>query len=405
MITLLYIFLFISLYIMIFWLITFMRCGDHKKVKCPYAECPAVTIIVPCFNEEKTVARTLDSILALDYPMDLVTVLAVNDGSTDKTPQVLGQYAKQYKNITVLHKENDGSKFTALNYALDFTKTDLVGCLDSDSFVSPESLRYIVAEFRDKEVMSVIPTMVIHEPRSILQYAQRVEYEIAAITRKIFHLLDAIYITPGPFSFFRMEVFNKIGKYRHAYYVEDCEVALRMQVAGMKIVHAENAIVATQGPDTIMKLQKQRVRWTRGFIGNVWDYRQILLNRKYGEVGFSVVPSGFIRLFLSTMLIPTIFWSFLFSVYLFIEKFIFAGASISFSYSNIIYQTEALTLFLICTFIIMIIFIYYGRRIIARNEMFTFDIPAMVLIYNFISPFWAIESWYRVISRRENTWR
>ena len=340
--------------------------------------------------------------------MDKLHILAVNDGSTDNTGAILSDYADKFANIQVLEKENEGSKFAALNHALKFVRTPFVGCLDADSFVTPMALRNIMSEFHDSEVMSVIPTMIIHDPKNILQYVQRVEYEIAILARRIFHILDAIYITPGPFSFFRTRVFEEIGDYREAYGTEDCEIALRMQKYGMKIVHARNAIVSTQGPSTIMGLHRQRVRWTRGFISNAWDYRDILFNRSYGEVGFSVVPSGFLRLLLSTIVIPFIFWSFLISVFLFLQELWWMGSqalSVNVELASLIYNMQTLRVFLIVSLILMIIFIFNGRLLIGKKNILTWDTPAMVLLYNVISPLWAIESWYRALVGKKAVWR
>jgi cellulose synthase/poly-beta-1,6-N-acetylglucosamine synthase-like glycosyltransferase len=117
-----------------------------------------------------------------------------------------------------------------------------------------------------------------------------VEYGFGIFTRKMYHYMNAIYITPGPFSIFRKEVFEKIGPYEHAHNTEDIQIALRMQRGGLKIAHAHDALVYTVPPDTIGKLLKQRVRWSYGFIKNAYDFRDMIFNRKYGNVGMLVLP-------------------------------------------------------------------------------------------------------------------
>ena len=411
MILFLYFCIFIALYIQFFWLTIFFTERKHplnKKAKSKFdpAALHAVTIIVPCFNEESTVARTLDSLLEMNYPPDKLKVLAVNDGSTDNTGKILNDYARKSDLITVLEKENEGSKFAVLNYALDFVETEFVSCLDADSFAHKDAMLHIITEFQDDSVMSVIPTMTIHNPRTLFQYAQRVEYEIAILARRIFHFLDAIHVVPGPLSTFRKSIFDKLGKYREAYHTEDCEIAMRMQLNGMKIVHAHDAIVSTEGPKTFMKLHKQRVRWTRGFIGNAWDYREMFFNRKYGEVGFSVIPSGFVRLALYTLVIPFTFWSFIISMYWTAHGLWWSGgATLGVNLVQTIYGMQTFTILVLISWITMMFFIIYGRKTIGKKKFLTMDIPVMVLIYNFVAPLWALESWYRASTGGKMKWR
>ena len=95
-------------------------------------------------------------------------------------------------------------------------------------------------------------------------------------------LVNAIHVTPGPFSIFRKEVFDKIGKYKHAHTTEDIEIALRMQKHHMKIENAPDAYVYTNTPKTVKSLYKQRKRWIYGFIQNALDYRGLFFKKKYG---------------------------------------------------------------------------------------------------------------------------
>src|SRR5690606_33425680 len=139
-------------------------------------------------------------------------------------------------------------KYTALNLGLQHVDTDLVGCLDADSFVHPEALNRIVPYFDKKDVMAVTPAIKIHEPRSLLQIVQKVEYSWGIFLRKMLSYLGAIYVTPGPFSIFRTAVFKKLGGYKHAHFTEDFEIALRMQSHSMKIANAHDAHVYTVAP-------------------------------------------------------------------------------------------------------------------------------------------------------------
>ena len=103
-------------------------------------EFPTVTIIVPCFNEERTVGDTIRSLLDLDYPKEKLSIIAVDDGSTDGTRRELASFESRHQ-ISVLSKKN-GGKHTALNLALEKVESELVGCLDADSFVDSDTIHY-----------------------------------------------------------------------------------------------------------------------------------------------------------------------------------------------------------------------------------------------------------------------
>ena len=103
---------------------------------------------------------------------------------------MIQRFAKNSQ-IKLLQKEN-GGKHTALNYALEFVDSDLVGCLDADSYVHPEALKRIVAKFDDSEMMAVTPSVKIFEPKGILGLIQKAEYIFGIFLRKVFSYLNAL---------------------------------------------------------------------------------------------------------------------------------------------------------------------------------------------------------------------
>src|SRR3990167_4989354 len=147
----LYCSLFITLFFEVFLLITYFEVKEELGWEDKYVGknikwFPTVTIIVPCFNKELTVESTISSLLNLDYPREKLSIIVVDDGSTDGTRSRLMQF-KDRSQINLLWKKN-GGKHTALNLALELVKSDLVGCLDADSFVNTNALKKIVPFFK-----------------------------------------------------------------------------------------------------------------------------------------------------------------------------------------------------------------------------------------------------------------
>ena len=133
--------LFISLYFEIFLLVGFLErrfaTQTNKGPALALASYPSVAIVVPCFNEETTVAGTMASLLELDYPKEKLEIIVVDDGSRDATLSIAKQFETDPR-VRVFHKEN-GGKHTAMNYGLEQTNAELIGCLDADSIVASDA--------------------------------------------------------------------------------------------------------------------------------------------------------------------------------------------------------------------------------------------------------------------------
>jgi cellulose synthase/poly-beta-1,6-N-acetylglucosamine synthase-like glycosyltransferase len=297
--TIMHVFIFLSVYVQIFFLITLLE--NHKKIirregKINLKEYPAVTIVVPIFNEEHTVQNTVNSLLSLNYPQDKLNIFLINDGSTDGTSRVIDEFSK-YSNVRIFHKEN-GGKFTALNLGLEESQTQFFGCLDADSFAHSESLVRLMSYFeKDTSLMAVVPSVTVHNSKNFIQNAQVAEYYMGVYFKKMLGFLRAIDVTPGPMTIFKKQVFNELGGYRHGHNTEDMEIAYRMQRHSYKIEHCNDAYVYTNTPSTLKKLYKQRLRWIFGFLNNTIDYRDVLFRKKYGNFGFFTFKSCFINTF------------------------------------------------------------------------------------------------------------
>lgn len=289
-----YPFLFLAIFFESFMLVTFLSKPARSYRNKPTGEStPHVAIIVPCWNEETTVAGTIESLLALEYPKEKLSVIVVNDGSTDGTPAIIDQYAN-HPQVTAIHKEN-GGKFTAMNIGIGEAKNaELIGFLDADSFAAPDSLREIVDAFDAPEVAAVTASMSIDKPSTVFQRMQYAEYSFAITLRHVFASINGLYVTPGPFSFYRSSIFPKLGLFKHAYLAEDMEMAMRIQRAGLRIGNAIKARVYTKGPPTYLTLIKQRTRWTTGFLRNIlFEYRDLIGSRQNSVLGMFVLPLGF----------------------------------------------------------------------------------------------------------------
>ncbi|PIR40242.1 MAG: hypothetical protein COV33_00795 [Candidatus Zambryskibacteria bacterium CG10_big_fil_rev_8_21_14_0_10_34_34] len=402
-----HIFLFIALYLEVFFLITYFEFRDKEHnlliLKIP-KKWPSVSIIVPAWNEENTVLKTIFSLLKINYPKNKLSIIVVDDGSTDNTWKVVQRFVRN-KQVKLLRKEN-GGKYTALNYALCHIDTELVGCLDADSYVHPEALKRIVAKFEDIEMMAVTPSIKIFEPKGILGFIQKGEYIFGIFLKKVFYHLNALYITPGPFSIFRKSVFDKIGHYRHAYNTEDIEIAMRMQRNGLKIGNVHNAFVYTVAPNTVKTLFKQRLRWAYGFLQNAIDHRDMFFKLQYGHLGIIVLPAAGFS-FLSTLyFFGAIIFDWLNSFIVAIKKIATIGLSFPKFNFDLFYVNTNLIVFVSIIAVVGTIFmIVTARKLAEEKTKFGLDSILFILLYTLIAPFWMLKALYNVAFAKETKWR
>lgn len=377
--------------------------NDHEATENDY---PSVTIMVPVFNEQNTVDKTIQSLLNLNYPKEKLKIMIVDDGSKDNTWEIVKKYDGHPQ--ILLHQKENGGKYTALNYGIENCSTEMIGCLDADSEVDSDALLHIIPYFEDKNVGAVTPSLKIQNPDNVLGLIQSAEYNMGVFTRKILGFLDAQYVTPGPFSIFRKAVFAKVGNYKHAHNTEDLEMALRLQESHFKIVNAHKAIVYTVGPRTLYRLYKQRVRWTGGFIQNAIDYRRMILNPKYGNLGMLILPIAMYSIVITIVMLCYALIKALYNVIDTYNKIRVVGWDFNinaFSFDWWLYNIKIPTLIGLVTVLLVIFSIWYGKKLTGVKDKTMIDIVYFLTLYSLISPLWLITSIYNTITRKDAPWR
>ena len=406
-----YTLLFVSLYFEVFLLVSFLEKRSQRRMigaaERNEATLPSVAVVVPCFNEEKSVAGTLRSLLALRYPAEKFEILVVDDGSHDATYFVEREFesnAPAAPAVRVFRKEN-GGKHTAMNLALANTKAELIGCLDADSIVEADALMRIARVFDDAQVAAVTPGIHVRKPQTLLQHMQKVEYRLSIFNRFMLAALGSAFITPGPFSVFRAGVVRELGGWRHGHSTEDMEMALRIQKAGHLIANAPGAVVHTTAPRTFRTLFRQRTRWTYGFLRNAFDYRYMLANRQYGNLGLIVMPLALIS-------VGT-------GIYFFIRTLFFGAISLAKEFARIqstgifpephfglfYVNTSALWFLVVAAVAMVLILICLGSLIGTGRRRPPLGTPLFLLFYSFLAPLWLSAALVRAILRTGVNWR
>ncbi len=406
-----YPFLFVAIFFESFVLVTFLSkpARDARRRAPASGNYPKVAVIVPCYNEEATIGGTVESLLALDYPQDKLEVILVDDGSTDATPATMRQHREQ-PNVKIIRKEN-GGKYTALNAGIAATDAEIIGCLDADSFVDPSALKEIVPCFDRAEVAATTAAMTIHEPHNLLEHMQNAEYTFGVTLRHALAAVNGLYVTPGPFSFYRRSVVQALGGFREGHKTEDMEMALRIQRAGFEIDNAPRARVYTKGPRTVRTLVKQRTRWTTGFMRNVLhEYRDLVGNPSFGALGLIVLPIAVLAIVSGLIL----FSLFLYTSVANLIVMISVREGIPFGYAftpslprfDWFYIPSSLYILLgVLAAGASLVMIAMGKRLSRSPQPLSVGLFAYTVLYGLVAPLWLLRATADVALGKQRRWK
>ncbi|OYT35062.1 MAG: hypothetical protein B6U87_01060 [Candidatus Aenigmarchaeota archaeon ex4484_52] len=384
---LMYCIAFFGLFTSFFFLLVLFE--KKKNLKTPnLKQYKNISIIVPAYNEEKTIKKTLDSLLDLNWQKEKIEIICIDDGSTDNTGKIIEKY--KGKGIKLFVQKNKG-KGAAMNAGLKLAKGEFVACLDADSFVDKNALKNMIGFFEDKSVMAVTPALKMHRPINWLDKIQRIEYMIGIYLRKTFSIINVLTVTPGPFSVYRMSFFKKYGGYDENNITEDLEIALRIQKHHYKIENSLNAFVYTKPCSDFSSLMKQRTRWYCGALTNFLKYRE-LFSREYGDFGVFLLPSSLISVFLVEILCFYLIAKFLNK---WIEKII-NWYYIGFDFNNLfifhfdwfMINFRPLVTLATAGFLCGIAIVFISKKISQEKDKIKFDYLFYILVYLFLFASW-----------------
>jgi cellulose synthase/poly-beta-1,6-N-acetylglucosamine synthase-like glycosyltransferase len=277
------IFIISSTYFTVLFLLLFFQHEERIFSRPKMKKFPSVSIVVPVFNEEDIIEKVIDNIKKLSYPRKK-EIIVVDDGSTDGTCDIL----KKIRGIKVFRKEN-GGRASAVNYGLKKARGEIFVRIDADSFPEKDALMKAIPHF-EKDVASVATTVLIRDPKGLLDKMQEIEYVMIAWSRKILEYLDAIYVTPGPMSFYRRDVLLKVGGFDEKNLTEDIEIAWKLTKNKYRIKMALDTKVYTKAPNDMRRWWDQRLRWNIGGMQTYFKYLHLMFSKKFKNVGMLLLP-------------------------------------------------------------------------------------------------------------------
>jgi peptidoglycan-N-acetylglucosamine deacetylase len=258
---------------------------------------PAISIIVPAYNEEMNAVESVRSLLNQDYPN--FEILFVDDGSKDNTYNVVKEAFKDSLRVKVFTKPN-GGKASALNFGIAQSKNDFVVGIDADTQLVPEALTELLKGFSNENVGAVAGNVQVGNQVNILTRWQAVEYTTAQnFDRMAFDVLNCITVVPGAIGGFRRTAIQEAGGFTTDTLAEDCDLTMRILRKGWRVKQNNAAMAITEAPESFAQFRKQRFRWSFGVMQAFWKNKDALFQWRYKWLGMMALPNIlFFQLFL-----------------------------------------------------------------------------------------------------------
>ncbi|HSV10884.1 MAG TPA: glycosyltransferase [Hanamia sp.] len=268
----------------------------------PKNNLPLVSIVVPAYNEELNSIRTINSLLAQDYPK--LEIIFIDDGSKDKTFEKVHEAFRDNAKVFVYTKVN-GGKASALNFGIEKSNADYVVCIDADTQLKSDAVSLLMKKFNEENVAAVAGNVKVGNEVNMITRWQSIEYITSQnFDRRAFDLLNCITVIPGAIGAFRKDAILIAGGFTTDTLAEDCDLTMRLLRNGYIVRNCTAAISYTEAPETFKQFLKQRFRWSFGVMQCFWKHRDTLFNGEYKNFGMIAMPNILIFQIILPILAP-----------------------------------------------------------------------------------------------------
>ncbi|WOH37732.1 glycosyltransferase family 2 protein [Thalassotalea fonticola] len=241
---------------------------QHKSNQKTNQSTLSVSVIIPAYNEEVGIIKTLKSVLNTGYKK--LEVIIVNDGSTDNTHQLVTNFISEikeneYDNTRIKYLQlNNGGKARALNKALKLASNDIIMTIDGDCLMDKNAISNTVKRFNCDKVGAVAGNVIVGNKSKAIEVIQQLEYLCGFFLRRADSVFNSVFIIGGAAAAYRRNVLLEVGDFCTDIVTEDIEMSTRILAAGYNTRYAANAVTYTEGPSTWRSLCAQRLRWKFG---------------------------------------------------------------------------------------------------------------------------------------------
>lgn len=246
--------------------IIFYFCNERKKAL-PLYETPFVSVLVPCYNEEDTIENTVKELSALKYPD--YEIIVINDGSSDRTSEIVRSIVDKYPRMRFIDLKENCGKANALYLGLIAAKGEILVGVDSDSYIMPDALNYMVPHFTNRfngeRVGAVTGNPRVRNRSSLLAKIQLCEYaSIISLIKRTQRIWGKVMTVSGVVVAFRKRALMDAELWDRDMITEDIGVTWKLEKKFWDVRYEPRALCMMLVPETVIGLAKQRKRWASG---------------------------------------------------------------------------------------------------------------------------------------------
>jgi cellulose synthase/poly-beta-1,6-N-acetylglucosamine synthase-like glycosyltransferase/peptidoglycan/xylan/chitin deacetylase (PgdA/CDA1 family)/spore germination protein YaaH len=266
---------------------------------------PRVAVLIPAFNEEKVIVRTIRSVMMSNYKN--IRVIVIDDGSKDNTYQTaIDAYPAEIASgrLTVLTKPN-GGKADALNFALAQTEEEIYIGIDADGVIAHDAITNLVPHFANPRIGAVAGNAKVGNRVNLWTRWQALEYITSQnFERRALDLFDVVMVVPGAIGAWRTAAVKAGGEYHTNTVAEDADLTMNLLEQGYEVIYEDCALAFTEAPINMNGLMRQRFRWSFGILQAIFKHRGAIRNRR--AMGFFALPNTLIFQILLPLFSPFI---------------------------------------------------------------------------------------------------
>ncbi|MGZ0003623.1 poly-beta-1,6-N-acetyl-D-glucosamine synthase [Burkholderia gladioli] len=239
---------------------------------------PKVAVIVPCYNEESNARAVFRHLAGLRYPN--YEIIAVNDGSRDRTGTVLNELAAEIPKLIVVHHSKNEGKAIGLTTAAAVTDAPFLMCIDGDSLLAEDAIGWMLGHFiGDPSVGAVTGNPRIRTRTSLLGRMQVGEFSsIVGLIKRTQQVYGRIFTVSGVATMFRKSALADVGFWSSDMLTEDIDISWKLQCNDWRVVYEPHALSWILMPETLKGLYRQRLRWAKGGIQVLFKYGRSLMH-------------------------------------------------------------------------------------------------------------------------------
>ena len=251
-------------------LITLLARFIHRPVQTQPIT-PSVTLIIPAYNEEAVIADKLDNCLALDYPRDLIEIMVVADGSTDRTCEIVRGYA--LRGVKLLHQPERRGKIAAMNRAAPFASSQALVFSDANAMLEPQAIRMLVANLADPKVACVGGEKRIRRAASVQAQGEGAYWRYEAYLKRLDSKINTAIGAIGELFAIRRELYQPMDD---DLLIEDFVLTMKLVAKGWRVVYEPGAITWEEASPSLEGEWRRRVRMAAGGFQAIGRLKEML---------------------------------------------------------------------------------------------------------------------------------